>query len=889
MTSLPAKGQDDTLYLLDLSSYVFRAYHALPPLSSSRGEPTHAVHGVTAMLQKLVKEQDPAFFAVAIDAPGPSFRKKIFEGYKANRPPTPPDLKSQMQRVLQIVEAWEIPTIGLEGYEADDVIATIVAKARAQGLKVVVVSADKDLLQLVEEGVLMYDSMRERVFGSSETEGKMLVPPSKVRDLLALTGDTSDNVPGVPSVGPKTAAKLLDRFGDLDGIYEHLDEVKGKLKERLEAHRADAFLSRDLVSLHDDLPLDFSAESCRMGPGDNDRLRALFLELELTNAMRQLEPVSRAPTAVQTILDADSLEAFLKALRDDGEMAIRLCLDVDDSHRGRLVGFALAGKNAGSAYIPLGHRRIDAPAQIHEGVAMPMLRALIEDGSIRKVGADLKSVHVALARHGIELRGADFDITIASYLLEPGRHGHAPYDVLRAELGVELPAQKKGTQEGADLEEVSVVAERLGREASLFLQASGLLRPRMEHGDFRRLMYELEMPLADVLARLELIGIRLDLDLLAELAASAGEELEALEARAHALAGESFNLGSPRQLETILFDRLGLPVIKKTKTARSTDHQVLEELAGLHELPAVILEHRSIAKLKGTYLDALPVQVSEETGRIHTRFNQVTTATGRLSSSDPNLQNIPIRTALGRRIREAFIPDDDWLLCAADYSQIELRLLAHFSQDEALVEAYTTGEDVHTRTAMALFDVAADEVSKEQRARAKTVNFAVLYGQTQFALARNLRIDRGEAQRYIDAFFERYAGVERYMQEVVEEARASGYVTTLLGRRRALPDLRSSNHNLRSAAERMARNTPLQGTAADIMKQAMVTIDAQMRSASLNAKMLLTVHDELVFEVPPGEREAMEKLVVEGMEGAAELSVPLTVEVGWGTTWGAAH
>jgi DNA polymerase-1 len=897
---LPEKGDSETIYVIDISSYVFRAYHALPPLSNSKGEPTHAVAGVCSMLLKLLREHEPRRIIVAMDSKGSSFRKDLYEAYKANRPPAPADLQQQMIRVREVVEAWGMSPIEAAGLEADDIIATLVAQARKKGLRVVIVSADKDLLQLVGTDVVMYDTMRNKVFGTEETRAKLGVEPNQVRDLLALMGDSSDNVPGVPSVGQKTAAKLLKDYGSFDGIYENLDSITRKaLKEKLTVHREDALTSRKLVTLRDDIPIDPDLVTRTFGGGNTAALRAIFSELELTRLLAQLAPAPQLESTppleghYETVTSADGLGRIVSAIRDAGSFALYSVMDIDDPIRADLVGVALCWVEGVSAYIPLGHRYIGAPDHLTWGEAGAVLTPLLENSLIPKLTL-AKRETVFWARRGVRLRGIRFDPSLASYLLDPSRHAHRLEDVARQELDGDLSEEQAVRGKGQkaltwDEVEVSAVAGYANERADFTFRLSELLTPRMHEGEFERLFYEVELPLARVLATMELNGIRVEIGPLEELSEEAGAELERLRAQCTELAGHEFNVSSPRQLETILFDELELPVIKKTKTARSTDHGVLEELALLHPLPQAILEYRSVSKLKSTYLDALPREVNPDTGRIHTRYNQLVAATGRLSSSNPNLQNIPIRTEMGRRVRDAFVPQEGWSMLAADYSQIELRVLAHLSRDPALVDAFSRGDDIHVQTACALFGVQPEEVTKQMRGEAKTVNFAVIYGQTQFALARNLKIERSEAKRYIDAFFDQYAGVKAFLDEVVEQARANGLVTTLLGRRRTLADIRSTNHNLRAAAERIARNTPIQGTAADIMKVAMVRIQNDIEKKHLQSRMVLTVHDELVFESPPEEQATLESLVVDHMQNAVPLSVPLPVHVGWGPNWGAAH
>ncbi|MCA9576921.1 MAG: DNA polymerase I [Sandaracinaceae bacterium] len=888
---LPPKGDAHTLYLIDISSYVFRAYHALPPLSNSRGEPTHAVQGVTSMLLRLIGDRAPAYVVVAHDAPGPSFRRELYEPYKANRPPAPPDLSQQITRVKEVAAAWGLHPLERSGFEADDIIATITHRAREAGLQVVIVSADKDLLQLVTDGVTMYDTMREKVFGRAETIERMGVPPEQVRDLLALMGDSSDNVPGVKGVGQKTAAKLLEEHGSLDGIYAAVETIKAKaLKQKLLDNRALAYVSRDVVSLRADVDVLFDLEAARYDGGDAQALRKIFTELEFTRMLAQMDPAPTLEGHYQLITDEEDLRPLGAAIRDANALSIHSIVSDDDARRGELLGVALTATEGVAAYVPvsrLGHAGVDAEA------LRAFLAPLLSNSLLRKVG-DVKREHLVWGARGVIVRGERFDPTIASYLLDPGRHGHSLEEIARAELDAELTSLESVLGKGkGKVPLVDVEARDLlpyaAQRADFQLRLSALLGPRMDQGDFHRLMFDIELPLARVLAGMERVGVRLDVPPLEAMAETVARDLAVLEARCHELAGEPFNVGSPKQLEHVLFDVLDLPVVKKTKTGRSTDQSVLEELAPMHPLPEAIIEHRSLAKLASTYIEALPREVDPRTGRIHTHYNQAVAATGRLSSSDPNLQNIPIRTEIGRRIRECFVAQPGWMLMAADYSQIELRVLAHLSRDPELVEAYRTGMDVHVRTATALFDVPAEQVTREQRAQAKTVNFAVIYGQTQFALARNLKIERSEAKRYIDAFFARYAGVQRYMDDLVESAHRTGFVTTELGRKRTLNDIRSRNHNLRAGAERIARNTPIQGTAADIIKIAMVRIDAALRRAQLRTRMLLSVHDELVFEVPEDERAAAEALVRPCMEGAMALSVPLVVDIGWGPNWVVAH
>lgn len=922
MTDLPKPASHDVLYILDASGYIYRAYHALPELSNAKGEVTHAVLGLTNMLLRLLEDMKPAHVAIAMDSPGPSFRKERYDDYKKNRS-TPPDLPQQITRCREVFDALRLPVFAQPGVEADDIIATLVDSAQTQQKRVVIVSADKDLLQLVTDEVLMYDGMRDKVYGPEEAEKKMLVPPRQIRDLLALTGDTSDNVPGVPSVGPKTAAKLLSEYQTLEGVYENVEGISRKaLKAKLIEHRDAAFLSQELVSLKNDVELE--SHDCEVRDWDRAAMLALFEELGFTALIKRLElrtaeqthrgtpthkdapPLATKPLVTKqtkevrgSIADNISdLEAWLHDIAGK-PIGVSVVSEDEDALRGEAIGLALAKETEdciNAIYIPIGHRTLTAPTlmpraelQALRSLATAHLRTHRTKDTITffaKLGLDTRALAAAV----------DFGLALASYLLEPGRRDHTLAAIAAAYApGGQAPleyesliSKKKGSAHGLEAVEVEPLATVAWTRASASLQLCEVLKARLDEASLR-LLDDIELPLAAVLSELERTGIRLDVDALRAMSKSFADKLVELEARAFELAGHSFNVGSPRQLETILFDELELPVIKRTKTARSTDHEVLVELSGMHELPSVIVEHRMLAKLKSTYVDALPEVVNAQTKRVHASFNQTVAATGRLSSSDPNLQNIPIRTEEGRRIRGAFVPQEGWKLLAADYSQIELRILAHLSQDEELCDAYIKGDDVHVRTATALFDVDAQNVDRTMRGQAKTVNFAVIYGQTQFALAKNLGISRPEASRYIKAFFDKYAGVRAFMEQTIEDAKATGYVTTMFGRRRPIPELKSKNHNIRAGGERMAGNTPIQGSAADLMKKAMIDIDRQLHDKKLQSRMLLTVHDELVFEVPPNEETTMAALVQTTMENAMALNVPLVVELGWGSNWEEAH
>ncbi len=871
---LPPSADPNTLYVIDISGYVFRAYHALPPLSSPKGEPTHAVLGVVNMLEKLLRERKPHWIAVAMDSRGPSFRKDLDANYKANRPPPPEDLSQQIERVKQISEAFGFKTFSIPGMEADDIIATLVAEARKQKHRTVIVSADKDLLQLVGDDVVMYDTMRERIFGIDETVEKFGVKPEQVVDVLALIGDSSDNVPGVPSVGPKTAATLLQQYHSLDELYKKVESVsKANLKQKLIDNQAQAFLSRKLIELKHDVPLDYRWSELEYRGVNIEPVRALYTELGFTRHLVSLNhhsPPADASSKMNndcaadvTIARLDNENAF-KQWASDLKTSATLYLDpiLSGGKTQEELGLFLAYAGSHRAWM-----RFDVIPALSATIA-----ACLNKTTPNIVTTDTKRLAHWLGRTTIEPR-AVFDLSLAGYVL--GKPDDELKTLLEPPLDLDLNNASFDGYLSTRIALAAGLQDRLTREIT--------------EAKLTYLLNEVEVPLASVLASMEALGVLLDLELLKSLHTLIGSELKTIEARCYEAAGRPVNLASPKQLEALLFDELKLPVIKKNKSSRSTDHEVLEELALLHELPRLILEHRKLSKLLNTYVDTLPNEVDDATGRVHTNFNQTLAATGRLSSKDPNLQNIPIRDEVGRKLREAFIARPGWKIFSADYSQIELRVLAHLSDDRALTKAFEDNIDIHTLTASAIFNVEPDKVTREQRGRAKTVNFGVVYGQSAFALGRSLKIERAEAARYIDTFFMTYHGVRSYFDKILSDAKKSGFVTTMFGRKRHLPDLNSKNFSLRGQAERMACNTPLQGTAADIIKIAMVRIDHELTKQKLKSCMLLSVHDELVFEVAPGEDEALRLLVVEHMEHAAELKVPLLVEAGIGQSWGTAH
>ncbi|MFO0666294.1 MAG: DNA polymerase I [Polyangiaceae bacterium] len=932
---LPPKGAENVLYLVDLSGYVFRAYHAIAPLSNSKGEPTHAVMGTVNMLQKVVNGRQPHMFAVAMDSRTRSFRKDLDPRYKANRPAPPDDLKSQMVRCEEVVRAYNIPVYQQDGMEADDVIASVVKRAmQTPSCRVVIVSADKDLMQLVrddDERVLLWDSMRDKTFGPAEVKEKFGVPPSRLRDLLALTGDTSDNVPGVPGVGPKTAAELLTQFASLDEIYAKVAEVKRvKLRENLVAHEADARMSAVLVTLKNDLEVAWEEDTLRYGGFHEAELRALLTELEFTRLLETLSPkgggtntpfggekaastTPKSATATKPasaplpksrarIHDAEALSALLSTVTK-GDLTVLGVTSPGDAAARSLLGLGIATPSE-VAYVPTAHRYLGAPAQLSSDVALARVFEHVQKHALRVVTHDARNLAIFCERQGLSWPAEVFDVRIASYLLDPDgdhalpsiaeREGYPNVPTLDGSMAAEAPkaAKAKGAKgaKGTPFEEwdVESAASRVWEQTAALFGVAPSLVSRIESEQLGPLAKDIEFPMTRALAAVEVAGVYVDVERLAVVSKRLEGRIRELETEAVKLAGHDFSLRSRDQLETILFDELKLPSIKRTpKGGRSTDAEVLEELATMHALPGVVCDYRELDKLKGTYLDALPRYVNPKTGRIHTYFEQALAATGRLSSVEPNLQNIPVRGDLGKEIRGAFVAPEGRAILSADYSQIELRVLAHLSQDKELIRAFEGSEDVHTHTASLVFEVDKANVTAEMRRRAKTINFGVIYGMGESALSKQLRIPREEAARFIASYFRRYEGVRNFMDKTVESARKGEAVRTLFGRRRFLPNLHSSNRGLRFEAERIAKNTPIQGTAADILKRAMVSLWRQ--PPSKGAKMVLTVHDELVFEVPEAEIETAKVNVVRQMRAAAELSVPLVVDAGAGASWAEAH
>ncbi len=883
------------LLLVDASNSIYRAFFALPPLATSAGIPTNATLGFTTMLQKLLRESTPDCVAIVWEGKKQRRRKELYADYKATRDAPPDDLRAQLPWIRRIVDAYRLATVEFEGEEADDVIATLARAGERAGCEVEIASTDRDLLQLVSDTIHVVDTMRDRRFGPAEVEARFGVPPSQVLDLRALVGDSSDNIPGVKGIGEKGAAELLRTHGSLDALLANVEAIKGKRpREALLAGADRARLSRELSRLREDLPLEIDLEKMAVGEPDTAALAELFRELELRRLLEQLgEPAAAprvtapaAPVELSTPTSTADQAELAKRLGPADPLALELALEPALPMRAELVSLALAGEPGSAALVPLrgaSHSALDT------------LRPLFERADRTWLGSDLKSAYIALARRGIELRGKLHDTSLAAYVVDPSQQIDKPEVLARMFLGREWLGAEDRFGKGAKRRPLDAVpdaelTEHFGGLAALQQSLAPALDAALEESGQLELYRELEVPLVGVLARMELAGVRIDEKKLAELGKRLEQEIDQATRRIYSLAGGEFNIGSPKQLQHVLFEKLALPPTKKTKTGFSTDESVLEELALSHDLPREILAHRQLTKLKSTYVDALPTYVHPETGRIHTSFDQTVAATGRLSSSRPNLQNIPIRTPLGQEIRGAFVPAEGRVLLSADYSQIELRILAHLSKDPELVTAFQEGADIHVRTASQVFGVAESQVTPEQRARTKAINFGIIYGQSGFGLARTLGIAQAEAKAQIDAYFKRYPGVRDFIRDAIETAQRLGYSTTMAGRRRALPDLRSPNRVMRQAAERMAVNSVIQGTAADVIKRAMIQLDSDLaRGVAPSARLILQVHDELVFEVAPAELEPLRTCVIERMQRASELTVPLVVHAGSGQNWLAAH
>jgi len=900
---------EKALVLVDGSSYLYRAFHALPPLTNSRQEPVGAVLGVVNMLLKLLDEHAPEHFAVVFDAKGKTFRDELFAEYKANRPAMPDELSAQIEPLLEVIDALGLPILQVPGVEADDVIGTLARQACAAGMHTLISTGDKDMAQLVNEQVTLVNTMSGTVLDPAGVQAKFGVPPARIADWLALVGDSSDNIPGVPKCGPKTATKWLGEFGDLDTLKARADEIKGKVGESLRAHLDQLELSRELAVIRCDVPLDSApAELLRRAP-DVERLRELYTRLEFGSLLRKLpqaadtaeagapatEPPPVPAADYDTVLTESGLDAWLEKLAAAEVFAFDTETDSLNYMRARIVGVSFAVEPGRAAYVPLAHRDPDTPVQLDLDETLEKLRPLLEDPQRGKIGHNLKyDLHV-LENHGIHLQGIRYDTMLESYVLDSTATRHDMDSVAMKYLGhqtirYEDVAGKGAKQISFDQVPVAVAAPYAAEDAEVTLRLHQALWPQLaETPGLERVYDDFERPLVPILGAMEYHGVLLDTDLLRQQSRELEKGMAAAEAAAFEAAAGPFNIGSAKQLQEILFQRLGLTPLRKTPSGQpSTAEDVLEELAALHALPRLVLQYRGLAKLKSTYTDKLP-ELADANNRVHTSYHQAVAATGRLSSSEPNLQNIPIRTPEGRRIRQAFIAPAGYRLVAADYSQIELRIMAHLSGDEGLQTAFHEERDIHQATAAEVFDTPLEAVTPEQRRSAKAINFGLIYGMSAFGLARQLGIERGAAQEYVDLYFERYPGVKAYMDRTRAQAREDGFVTTVLGRRLYLPEIRSRNGQRRQYAERSAINAPMQGTAADIIKLAMIRVADWLARGEVDARLIMQVHDELVFEVAEKDADRLIAELAPLMGEAVELSVPLRVEAAAGLNWDEAH
>lgn len=902
------------LVLVDGSSYLYRAFHAMfkADLRNSQGEPTGAIRTVTSMLKRLQSDYPESVIAVIFDAKGKTFRDDIYPEYKAQRPPMPDDLRSQVEPVHQIIRSMGLPLLVVEGVEADDVIGTLAHQATEKGIDVIVSTGDKDMAQLVNQHVTLVNTMTETVMDVAGVEEKFGLPPSLIIDFLALMGDKVDNIPGVPGVGEKTALSLLQNVGGIDAIYQNLESIRElgfrgakKMPEKLVEHEASARLSYTLATIKTDVALETNVEALAQTDIDVDTLRSLYERYEFKSWLEELDnsggavapqASAQAEAVYETVLTESQLQDWLQQLEASDVFAFDTETTSLNYMEARIVGVSFAVEAGKAAYVPCEHDYLDAPEQLPLAYVLEQLKPLLEDPEQAKVGQNLKYDRSVLLNHGIELRGIAFDTMLESYVVNSTASRHdmdslASFYLNRKTIHFEDIAGKGAKQLTFNQIAVEEAAPYAAEDADITLQLHQALYAKLEQEQSLLNVFQtIEMPLLPVLSNVERQGALVDAQLLGKQSLELEQRLKELEKSAFDLAGEEFNLGSPKQLGAILFEKLELPVIKKTpKGAPSTAEEVLQELALDYPLPKILIEHRGLSKLKSTYTDKLPQMINASTGRIHTSYHQAVTATGRLSSSDPNLQNIPIRNAEGRRIRQAFVASAGYKIMAADYSQIELRIMAHLSGDKGLLDAFNQGLDVHRATAAEVFGTTLEQVTDEQRRSAKAINFGLIYGMSAFGLAKQLGVGRNDAQQYMDLYFERYPGVHEYMERIRQQASEQGYVETLLGRRLYLPEINASNGMRRQAAERTAINAPMQGTAADIIKTAMIQVDKWLKAGEVDAKVIMQVHDELVLEVAEGAVDDVAKSLSQIMASAVELSIPLVVDVGVGKNWDEAH
>jgi len=889
----------EIVYLVDGSSYIYRAYHAIRDLSNSKGLPTNAIFGFTKMILKLLEEKGPKYLAIAFDVKGPTFRHTMYEDYKATRPPMPEDLVVQIPFIKAVVQGLNVTMIEKEEYEADDIIGTLVRMSEEKDFQAVMVSGDKDFRQLISIQTSMWDSMKDKLTDYDSFKEEYGIEPAQIIDIMGLAGDSSDNIPGVPGVGEKTASGLIKLYGTLENLFEHLEEIKKKrLKENLERSRDDAILSKKLVTIDRFVPINEDIDDLIIGEPKREELTKIFRELEFRGLWEQF--AVRKETAEKEYnlcVTEEDLLSLIEKIKEKGQVSLDTETTSSDPLQAKLVGISFSCEENHAYYVPMGHLYLGAPEQLSSSKALTILKPVLEEERIAKIGQNIKYDSLVLKCHGVELKGVHFDTMIASYVINPSIRQHNLDYLALYYLNHKMITYNEVVGKGKgeiNFSEVNVeqAKEYSCEDSDITLRLMAVLDSQIQSDKNQDLFYDLEMKLLPVLIDMEWSGIKIDADFFKDMSRSFSLQLKEIQTKIYSEAGMEFNINSPQQLGYVLFEKLQLPVQRKTaKTkAYSTDVRVLKKLSSLpHEIPKLLLRYRSLSKLKSTYLDALVKMVNPSTHRIHTSFNQTVTATGRLSSSNPNLQNIPIRGEEGREIRKGFVAEEGHYLVSADYSQVELRVFAHYSGDLAVIEAFKKEQDIHSRTASEILGVTIDNVTPEMRRIAKAINFGIIYGMGPQKLSEELGIDNKTAKSYIESYYQRYEGVTRYKEEIIRTAQEKGYVTTLFGRRRYLPEITHDKKRVRGEAERMAINTPIQGTAADLIKKAMINIHVRLRRENLNTKMLLQVHDELIFEVPENEMAIIHPLIKEEMEGVYELNVPLKVDINSGRNWDEAH
>ena len=902
------------LYLIDGSSYIFRAFYGIrQSLSNSKGLPTNAIYGFATMLLKILREEQPEYIAVIFDPKGKTFRHEMYKEYKANRAETPDDLIPQFPYIINLVEAFNIVSIQQEGFEADDVLGTVSKKAEKEGFEVTIVSGDKDMMQLITSNIKMLDTLKNKTFGVKEVKEKFGVEPGQVTEVMGLMGDSSDNIPGVPGIGPKTAIALIQDYGDIENLLENLKQIKKEaLKNKLLEYREQARLSKKLCTINTNMSLTVGIEKMKAKEFNSKRVISLFKELEFASLLSKLQAQSfipgtspLIPLRVRTkgsvrnerykiVFSEKELDKIITQVKNNGLLSMDLETTSVFPMEAEIVGISISIVPHNAYYIPVGHHYPGAPAQLNRDKVLEKLKPILEDKNIKKIGQNIKYEIIVFKNFGIKVNNIYFDTMIASYLINPSKHNHNLEDIALEYLDYRVTTYKEVTGTGSkeigfNKVDIETAASYSGEDADITLQLSKKLLPVLEKDTLVSLFNNVELPLAEALAEIEINGVKINKNFLKKMSKDLEKDISLSAQKIYDMAGEVFNINSPKQLSELLFEKLKLPPLKKTKTGYSTDMSVLEQLSTGYPLPAEIILYRQLSKLKSTYVDALPLLINSKTGRIHTSFNQTVTATGRLSSSNPNLQNIPIRTELGRKIRKAFIAEKNHRLLSADYSQIELRILAHLSEDEVLMGAFKKGEDIHAQTAAKIFNVFPNMIDSNMRRMAKAVNFGIIYGISPFGLSKNIKVSLKEAKEFINHYFALYKGVKSYIERTITDAHKNGYVTTILNRRRYLPELNSKNKQMKEFAERTAVNTPVQGSAADLIKIAMINISRSIKNKNLKSKIILQVHDELVFEIPEAEKKLMVDLVKKEMEGVMELKIPLIVDTCIGKHWGEAH